>query len=69
VSGLQAGADDYLTKADECRHRRNGRQALALFDDLFFPIVVTDWICLKSTEPHLSGLISQKMTEGMFLSS
>jgi two-component system, cell cycle response regulator len=47
----------------------NGRQALALFDDLFFPIVVTDWMMPEIDGPHLCRLIREKKTEGMFLSS
>jgi CheY-like chemotaxis protein len=47
-----------------------GRQALALFDDLFFPIVVTDWMMPEIDGPHLCRLIREKKTEGtMFLSS
>jgi two-component system, cell cycle response regulator len=57
--------EKYLRKAGmNVATAANGRQALALFDDLFFPIVVTDWMMPEIDGPHLCRLIREKKTEG-----
>jgi diguanylate cyclase (GGDEF)-like protein len=42
----------------------NGRHALSLFDELFFPIVVTDWMMPEIDGPKLCRLIREKRTDG-----
>ncbi len=57
--------EKYLRKAGmNVATASNGRQALALFDDLFFPIVLTDWMMPEIDGPHLCRLIREKKTDG-----
>jgi two-component system, cell cycle response regulator len=57
--------EKYLHKAGmNVATASNGKQALALFDDLFFPIVVTDWMMPEIDGPRLCRLIREKKTEG-----
>lgn len=42
----------------------NGRQALSLFDNAFFPIVLTDWMMPEIDGPQLCRLIREKKTDG-----
>lgn len=42
----------------------NGQNALSLFDQQFFPIVLTDWMMPGIDGPHLCRLIREKQTDG-----
>jgi diguanylate cyclase (GGDEF)-like protein len=42
----------------------NGAQALALFDEAYFPIILTDWMMPEIDGPHLCRLIREKKTDG-----
>ena len=41
----------------------NGRQALSLFKDRFFPIVITDWMMPEINGPQLCRMIREKRME------
>ncbi len=42
----------------------NGKEAIRLFDDQFFPIVLTDWMMPEIDGPQLCRLIREKKTDG-----
>ncbi len=42
----------------------DGQQALDMFDDHFFPIVITDWMMPQIDGPTLCQLIREKRTDG-----
>ena len=42
----------------------NGSEALELFDNHFYPIVLTDWMMPEIDGPHLCRLIREKKTDG-----
>jgi diguanylate cyclase (GGDEF)-like protein len=42
----------------------NGGEALELFDNTFYPIVLTDWMMPEIDGPHLCRLIREKKTDG-----
>lgn len=57
--------EKYLNKAGFCVSTApNGRQALSLFDQAFFPIVLTDWMMPEIDGPQLCRLIREKKTDG-----
>ena len=42
----------------------NGKEAISLFDNQFFPIVLTDWMMPEIDGPQLCRLIREKKTDG-----
>lgn len=55
----------HLTKAGFCVScAANGQEALDLFDDDFFPIVLTDWMMPEIDGIQLCNLIREKRTDG-----
>lgn len=57
--------EKYLSKAGfEVVTATNGSQALDLFDQQFFPIVLTDWMMPLIDGPQLCRLIREKKTDG-----
>jgi two-component system cell cycle response regulator len=57
--------EKYLRKAGfEVAPAANGRQALTLFDEKFFPIVLTDWMMPEIDGAQLCRLIREKKTDG-----
>lgn len=42
----------------------NGKEAIALFKERFFPIILTDWMMPEISGPELCGLIREKITDG-----
>jgi diguanylate cyclase (GGDEF)-like protein len=42
----------------------NGKQAMELFDESFYPIVLTDWMMPEIDGPQLCRLIREKKTDG-----
>ena len=57
--------EKYLKKADfDVATAANGSEALALFDQRFFPIVLTDWMMPEIDGPQLCRLIREKKTDG-----
>ena len=60
----------YLAKAGfEVVVASNGKEALALFDQQFCPIVLTDWMMPEVDGPQLCRLIRQKKQMDMSISS
>lgn len=57
--------EKHLKKADfSVATAPNGGQALAMFDEAFFPIVLTDWMMPEIDGPQLCRLIREKKTDG-----
>lgn len=57
--------EKYLAKAGfEVVTASNGSQALELFDQTFFPILITDWMMPQIDGPQLCRLIREKKTDG-----
>jgi diguanylate cyclase (GGDEF)-like protein len=55
--------EKHLNKAGFCVSTApNGRSALSLFDEAFFPIVLTDWMMPEIDGPQLCRLIREKKT-------
>lgn len=55
----------HLLKADfEVSTAANGTEALDLFDQNFFPIIITDWMMPEIDGPQLCRLIREKKTDG-----
>ena len=55
----------YLNKAGfEVATADNGKQAMGLFQDRFFPIVLTDWMMPEIDGPQLCRLIRDTKTDG-----
>jgi two-component system, cell cycle response regulator len=57
--------EKHLKKAHfEVATAANGREALKLFDQRFYPIVLTDWMMPEIDGPQLCRLIREKKTDG-----
>lgn len=57
--------EKYLKKADfDVATASNGSEALKLFDQHFYPIVLTDWMMPEIDGPQLCRLIREKKTDG-----
>ena len=55
----------HLSKAGfEVHTAANGSEALKLFDEKFFPIILTDWMMPEIDGPELCRLIREKKTDG-----
>ena len=55
----------YLTKAGfEVLCANNGKEAMAIFNQQFCPIVVTDWMMPEVTGPQLCRMIRETKTDG-----
>ncbi len=55
----------HLTKAGfEVQTAANGSEALELFDQNFFPIIITDWMMPEIDGPELCRLVREKKTDG-----
>ncbi len=61
----RAVIEKHLMKAEfEVASAANGSEALKLFDNNFYPIVLTDWMMPGIDGPHLCRLIREKKTDG-----